>query len=124
MLLGAAGEVWIPIHGFMPLSRAVEVGAATGKGMAKDQGSLELGKLKKHCTALEKELRRYRDDPNAVARDLDGKPFALEDVAGVADDLGVVFDAVDRIFLPTPVASYIARFVEATHPSAASAPPE
>ncbi|MGE0485982.1 MAG: FAD-binding oxidoreductase [Gammaproteobacteria bacterium] len=29
VLLGAEGEVWIPIHGFMPLSKAVEVGAAT-----------------------------------------------------------------------------------------------
>lgn len=29
VLLGSAGEVWIPIHGFMPLSRAVTVGNAT-----------------------------------------------------------------------------------------------
>ncbi|MSQ67729.1 MAG: FAD-binding oxidoreductase [Gammaproteobacteria bacterium] len=29
LLLGAEGEVWLPIHGFMPLSKAVEVGAAT-----------------------------------------------------------------------------------------------
>lgn len=29
VLLGAEGEVWIPVHGFMPLSKAVEVGNAT-----------------------------------------------------------------------------------------------
>ena len=29
VLLGSTGEVWIPVHGFMPLSKAVEVGNAT-----------------------------------------------------------------------------------------------
>ena len=29
VLLGSSGEVWIPVHGFMPLSKAVEMGAAT-----------------------------------------------------------------------------------------------
>jgi MoxR-like ATPase len=34
-------------------------------------------------------------------------------------DLDAVFDVMDRVFLPRPVARYIARFVSATHPSAA-----
>lgn len=29
VLLGANGEAWLPVHGFMPLSKALEVGAAT-----------------------------------------------------------------------------------------------
>jgi FAD/FMN-containing dehydrogenase len=29
VLLGADGELWLPVHGFMPLSKAVAVGAAT-----------------------------------------------------------------------------------------------
>ena len=29
VLLGKDGEIWIPVHGFMPLSKAVEVGNAT-----------------------------------------------------------------------------------------------
>jgi MoxR-like ATPase len=49
---------------------------------------------------------------------------AAPDVKAVlsADDLDVVFRTTDRIFLPTAVASYIARFVAATHPAAPSAP--
>jgi len=31
LLLGSEGELWIPVHGFFPLSRAVEAGAATEK---------------------------------------------------------------------------------------------
>jgi FAD/FMN-containing dehydrogenase len=37
VLLGADGEVWIPIHGFMPLSKAVEVGAATEAFLAENR---------------------------------------------------------------------------------------
>jgi FAD/FMN-containing dehydrogenase len=33
ILLGADGELWVPVHGFFPLSRAVEAGAATEKWM-------------------------------------------------------------------------------------------
>jgi MoxR-like ATPase len=40
-----------------------------------------------------------------------------------ADDLRTVFAAVERVFLPRPVARFIARLVAATHPSAAEAPP-
>jgi MoxR-like ATPase len=36
--------------------------------------------------------------------------------------LRLMFDAVDRIFLPRPVARYIARLVAASHPQAATAP--
>ena len=28
-VLGAEGELWLPIHGFMPLSKAVEIGRLT-----------------------------------------------------------------------------------------------
>jgi len=34
VLLGPQGEIWLPVHGFMPLSRAVEVGAATERFFA------------------------------------------------------------------------------------------
>jgi MoxR-like ATPase len=34
-----------------------------------------------------------------------------------AGELDLVFDAMDRIFLPRPVARYVARLVAATHPS-------
>jgi D-lactate dehydrogenase (cytochrome) len=33
ILLGSEGEIWLPVHGFFPLSRAVEAGAATEKWM-------------------------------------------------------------------------------------------
>ncbi len=39
-----------------------------------------------------------------------------------ADDLRKLFAVMDRIFLPRPVARYIARLVAATHASAAEAP--
>jgi MoxR-like ATPase len=41
-----------------------------------------------------------------------------------AADLAALFAAVDRVFLPTPVASFVARLVAATHPTCAEAPPE
>ena len=40
------------------------------------------------------------------------------------DELGRLFALVDRVHLPGPVAAYIGRLVEATHPTAASAPDE
>jgi MoxR-like ATPase len=41
-----------------------------------------------------------------------------------AEELTVVFGAVDRIFLPRPVSRYVARLVAATHPGSAEAPPQ
>ena len=40
-----------------------------------------------------------------------------------AEGLRRVFALVDRVHLPVPVADYIGRLVEASHPTAASAPP-
>jgi MoxR-like ATPase len=40
-----------------------------------------------------------------------------------ATDLHSLFDVMDRIFLPRPVARYVARLVAATHPGAADASP-
>ena len=37
LLLGSEGEIWIPVHGFMPLSKAIEVGEATEKFIADNQ---------------------------------------------------------------------------------------
>ncbi|MBT5321247.1 MAG: AAA family ATPase, partial [Verrucomicrobiales bacterium] len=39
-----------------------------------------------------------------------------------ADDLKYLFTVIENIFLPKPVASYIARLVSATHPDNAEAP--
>lgn len=39
------------------------------------------------------------------------------------EEIKQLFDAVDQIFLPTTVASYISRLVEATHPDSSLAPP-
>ena len=39
------------------------------------------------------------------------------------EELRQVFSIMDRVFLPRPVARYIARLVAATHPSVAEAPP-
>ena len=50
-----------------------------------------------------------------------GRPPALDalvDEAGLAQ----LFDAVDAVFLPRAVARYVARLVEASHPSSAAAP--
>lgn len=41
VLLGKDGEIWIPVHGFMPLSKAVEVGAATEAFFAKNGELME-----------------------------------------------------------------------------------
>jgi MoxR-like ATPase len=50
-----------------------------------------------------------------------GKPPALAAACDAAT-LAELFKAVDAVFLPKAVASWIARLVEATHPRAASAP--
>lgn len=41
ILLGSEGEVWIPVHGFMPLSKAVEIGQATEKFIADNQALMD-----------------------------------------------------------------------------------
>lgn len=41
ILLGSEGEIWIPVHGFMPLSKAVEVGTATEKFIADNQALMD-----------------------------------------------------------------------------------
>ncbi|MEM7540852.1 MAG: FAD-binding oxidoreductase [Pseudomonadota bacterium] len=41
VLLGADGEAWLPIHGFMPLSKAVEVGSATEAFFAEHREEME-----------------------------------------------------------------------------------
>ena len=43
--------------------------------------------------------------------------------AASAAELRSVFAVMDRVFLPRPVARYVARLVAATHPGAAEAPP-
>src|SRR5437763_10930611 len=40
-----------------------------------------------------------------------------------ADELRQVFAVMDQVFLPRPVARYVARLVAATHPTPAAAPP-
>jgi MoxR-like ATPase len=50
-----------------------------------------------------------------------GRPPALEPVTD-GERLAELFRAVDAVYLPRAVAAWIARVVEATHPSAASAP--
>ena len=51
-----------------------------------------------------------------------GKPPDLSPATS-AGELREVFAAVDAIFLPPPVAGYVARLVDATHPNSPSAPP-
>lgn len=41
VLLGSEGEIWIPVHGFMPLSRAVDVGRATEAFFAEHRAVME-----------------------------------------------------------------------------------
>lgn len=41
ILLGSEGEVWLPVHGFFPLSRAVSAGEATEKWFREKQPILE-----------------------------------------------------------------------------------
>ncbi len=38
--------------------------------------------------------------------------------------LGAVFATIDRVYLPEPVARYVARLVDSTHPTGELAPPE
>ena len=41
VLLGSEGEIWLPVHGFFPLSKAVEAGAATEKWLEEKRPILE-----------------------------------------------------------------------------------
>lgn len=41
VLLGSEGEIWLPVHGFMPLSKAVEVGNATEAYFAEHRETME-----------------------------------------------------------------------------------
>ena len=41
VLLGSEGEIWIPVHGFFPLSKAVEAGAATERFFEQHRATLE-----------------------------------------------------------------------------------
>ncbi len=41
VLLGAQGELWLPIHGFMPLSKAVEIGRLTEGFFEKHRSTME-----------------------------------------------------------------------------------
>ena len=41
ILLGSEGELWFPVHGFFPLSRAVDAGAATEKFLEEKRPILE-----------------------------------------------------------------------------------
>ncbi|MGV3622818.1 MAG: AAA family ATPase [Archangium sp.] len=50
-----------------------------------------------------------------------GAPPQLEAVTG-GEGLATLFALVDRVHLPVPVAEFIGRLVEATHPSSATAP--
>jgi MoxR-like ATPase len=50
-----------------------------------------------------------------------GEPPVLEPILS-AGDLAELFDLVDAVHLPRPVAGYIARLVAASHPSCADAP--
>ncbi|NKB37494.1 MAG: FAD-binding protein [Gammaproteobacteria bacterium] len=46
VLLGSSGEIWIPVHGFFPLSKAVAAGAATEKFLADKREILEANEIK------------------------------------------------------------------------------
>ncbi len=46
VLLGAEGEIWLPVHGFMPLSKAVEVGLATEAFFAEHSAEMEQHEIK------------------------------------------------------------------------------
>lgn len=41
VLLGSEGEIWLPVHGFMPLSKAVEMGSATEAYFAEHRELME-----------------------------------------------------------------------------------
>ena len=46
VLLGSEGEIWLPVHGFFPLSRAVDAGAATEKWLEEKRPILEKYNIK------------------------------------------------------------------------------
>ncbi len=46
VLLGANGEIWLPVHGFMPLSKAVAVGSATEAYFAEHRALMEQHEIK------------------------------------------------------------------------------
>lgn len=46
VLLGSEGEIWLPVHGFFPLSKAVEAGAATEKFLEEKREILEANDIK------------------------------------------------------------------------------
>jgi D-lactate dehydrogenase (cytochrome) len=46
ILLGSEGEIWIPVHGFFPLSRAVAAGDATEKWIASKRPILDKYKIR------------------------------------------------------------------------------
>jgi FAD/FMN-containing dehydrogenase len=46
VLLGSSGEIWLPVHGFFPLSKAVEAGAATEKFFAEKKDIMEANGIK------------------------------------------------------------------------------
>jgi D-lactate dehydrogenase (cytochrome) len=46
VLLGAEGELWLPVHGFMPLSKALEVGAATEAFFAEHRATMDRHAIK------------------------------------------------------------------------------
>lgn len=41
VLLGSEGEIWLPVHGFMPLSKAVAMGTATERYFAEHRATME-----------------------------------------------------------------------------------
>ena len=41
VLLGSEGELWLPVHGFFPLSRAVEAGATTERFFEENRELME-----------------------------------------------------------------------------------
>ena len=46
ILLGSEGEIWLPVHGFFPLSRAVDAGAATEKWLDEKRPILDKYNIK------------------------------------------------------------------------------
>lgn len=41
VLLGSEGEIWLPVHGFMPLSKAVEMGSATERYFSENKSIMD-----------------------------------------------------------------------------------
>lgn len=50
VLLGSEGEIWLPVHGFMPLSKAVSMGTATEAYFAEHRETMEKYDIK--CSYL------------------------------------------------------------------------